>query len=194
VLARQDRPYRFGGRHNKDLSSIGPHEPLGCSAAASLILLQAGLLEPGPAWISRRLAESWGEPDEGRYVTVWANKEHVWVEFKLDSDHGERFDPTPSRRALTTDGCRPARQGPTRGVHPTTLARPMKEGTGRPLVIATVRLLYPVARHGQLSSPNLSDLDDVIEKGSVPSLGLSNGKRLPCACGHGSHVAPQLLC
>jgi hypothetical protein len=28
---------------------------------------------------------------------VWANDEHVWLEFKLDSDHGERFDPTPLR-------------------------------------------------------------------------------------------------
>jgi hypothetical protein len=36
-----------------------------------------------------------GEPGEGRYLTVWANGEHVWVEFKLDADHDERLDPQP---------------------------------------------------------------------------------------------------
>jgi RNA polymerase sigma factor (sigma-70 family) len=117
ALARQDRTYRFGGGHCKDLSSIGPREPLDCSAAASLILLQAGLLERGPAWISARLAEAWGEPGEGSYVTVWANEEHVWIEFKLDSDHGERFDPTPSRRA-PNNGWMPNKQGPTRDFIP----------------------------------------------------------------------------
>jgi hypothetical protein len=76
---------------------IGPREPLDCSSAASLILLEAGLFEPGPAWPSRRLADGWGRHGEGRYVTVWANEEHIWIEFKLDSDHGERFDPTPLR-------------------------------------------------------------------------------------------------
>jgi hypothetical protein len=40
-----------------------------------------------------------GKPGEGRYVTVWAEEDHVWLEFKLDADHGERFDPTPSRLA-----------------------------------------------------------------------------------------------
>jgi RNA polymerase sigma factor (sigma-70 family) len=98
-LARQDRAYRFAGGHFKTLWSIEPREPLDCSSSASLILLRAGLFEPGPAWSSGHLAEAWGRPGEGQYVTVWANEEHVWIEFKLDNDHGERFDPTPSRLA-----------------------------------------------------------------------------------------------
>ncbi|HEX7310234.1 MAG TPA: RNA polymerase sigma factor [Gaiellaceae bacterium] len=96
-LAREGRSYRFGGGHRVPLQSIAPGEPLDCSAATSLILERAGAFEPGPAWPSGRLAESWGRPGEGRYVTVWANEGHVWLEFKLDADHGERFDPTPSR-------------------------------------------------------------------------------------------------
>jgi hypothetical protein len=96
-LARQDRAYRFGGGHGKSLHSIGPREPLDCSSAASLILRRAGLFEPVTALTSSQLAEAWGQPGEGRYVTVWANEEHVWIEFKLDADHGERFDATPSR-------------------------------------------------------------------------------------------------
>ena len=60
----------------------------------------------------RRLAEQWGVVGEGRHVTLWANEEHVWLEFKLDGDHGERFDPTPSR--LPPDpGLLAARSGPT---------------------------------------------------------------------------------
>lgn len=98
-LARQDRGYRFGAGHLKLLSSIGPREPLDCSASASLILLRAGLLEPGFAWTSGRFAREWGSSGEGQYITVWANEEHVWLEFRLDADHDERFDPTPLRLA-----------------------------------------------------------------------------------------------
>ena len=116
-LARQDRAYRLGGGHFKPLPSVGPRDPLDCSASASLILLRAGLFEPGPAWNSARLAEAWGEPDEGRYVTVWANEEHVWIEFKLDADHGERFDPTPSR-LTPNNGWMPTKPGPTRDFLP----------------------------------------------------------------------------
>ena len=116
-LARQDRVYRFGGGHFKPLRSIEPREPLDCSASASLILLGAGLFEPGPAWNSSRLAEAWGRPGEGRYFTVWANDEHVWIEFKLDADHGERFDPTPSRLAPNNTWLR-SNTGPTRDFLP----------------------------------------------------------------------------
>jgi RNA polymerase sigma factor (sigma-70 family) len=98
-LARQDRAYRFGGGHGKALTDIGPGEPLDCSSSASVMLLHAGVLTPGPAWTSRRFAADWGQAGEGRYVTVWASDEHVWIEFKLDADHHERFDPTPSRLA-----------------------------------------------------------------------------------------------
>jgi RNA polymerase sigma-70 factor (ECF subfamily) len=112
-LARQDRAYRFGGGHSKSLHSIGPREPLDCSSAASLILRRAGLFEPGTAWNSSQLAAAWGRPGEGRYVTIWANEEHVWIEFKLESDHGERFDPTPSRLA-PNNSWMPSKHGPTR--------------------------------------------------------------------------------
>jgi hypothetical protein len=78
-----------------------------------VILLRAGLFEPGFAWTSGRLAEVWCEPGEGRYVTVWANEEHVWFEFKLDADHDERFDRTPLRLA-SNGGWLSSAPGPTR--------------------------------------------------------------------------------
>lgn len=114
-------PYRYGGGHGAVLSSTGPREPLDCSSSASLILVRAGLFEPAQAWTSRRFADEWGELGEGRYLTVWANGEHVWVEFKLDADHGERSDPTPSRRAPNS-GWLSRRPGPTQQFAPRQLA------------------------------------------------------------------------
>jgi RNA polymerase sigma-70 factor (ECF subfamily) len=97
AFAPQERLYRFGGGHHVNLESIRPEDPLDCSASASLILRQAGLFESEAAWTSRQLATSWGRPGEGRYVTVWADERHVWMEFNLEAEHGQQFDPTPSR-------------------------------------------------------------------------------------------------
>jgi hypothetical protein len=107
-LAREDRYYRYGGGHDHVLDAIAPRSPLDCSAAASLVLRRAGLLPAGHAWSSAQLARHWGQPGEGRYVTLWAGQGHVWLEFKLDSDHGERFDPTPSRLAPHTPWLTPS--------------------------------------------------------------------------------------
>jgi hypothetical protein len=98
-LARDDRSYRLAGGHRRPLQRIGHVEPLDCSSSASLILARAGVFVDDLAWTSGRLADGWGQPGEGRHVTVWANDEHVWIEFRLDHDHAERFDPTPSRLA-----------------------------------------------------------------------------------------------
>ena len=117
AIVAQGRTYRFGAGHGTPMAALAPRDALDCSSAASLILSQAGLFDSGLAWPSGRLAESWGHPGEGRYVTVWANEEHVWLEFKLDSDHGERFDPTPLRsRPNSTWLAR--RTCPTSGFHP----------------------------------------------------------------------------
>jgi RNA polymerase sigma factor (sigma-70 family) len=116
-LARQDRAYRFGGGHRVYLSAIAPGDPLDCSAATSLVLRRAGLLESDTAWTSGRFADEWGEPGEGEHVTLWANEEHVWLELKLDDDHGERFDPTP-RRLNRQVGWLSAASLPLRGFTP----------------------------------------------------------------------------
>ena len=102
---------------SRDLRSISAQEALDCSAAASLILHQAGLLASDTASTSRLLAETWGEPGEGRYVTLWANDDHVWFEFNLEHDHAERFDPTP--RLLAPSGrWTPTARDPTRDFAP----------------------------------------------------------------------------
>jgi RNA polymerase sigma factor (sigma-70 family) len=116
-LARQDRAYRYGGGHGAFLTAVAPRAPLDCSAATSLILNWAGALDSDVAWTSGRLAREWGDVGEGRHVTLWANDHHVWLEFKLDDDHGERFDPTPSHLAPNA-GCLTSRAGPTRDFTP----------------------------------------------------------------------------
>jgi RNA polymerase sigma-70 factor (ECF subfamily) len=117
VVAAQGRGYRFGGGHGKPMASLEPREALDCSSSASLILFQAGVFDSEQAWPSIRLAEDWGQPGEGQYVTLWANDGHVWLEFKLDSDHGERFDPTPVRSRPDTPWI-VGRSGPRRDFYP----------------------------------------------------------------------------
>jgi RNA polymerase sigma factor (sigma-70 family) len=112
-LMREDRAYEFGGGHRTFLAAVGPRDPLDCSGATSLLLRHAGALDSDTAWVSGRFAEDWGVAGEGEHVTLWASPEHVWLEFRLDGDHAERFDPTPSR--LSPDRGWLARQdGPKR--------------------------------------------------------------------------------
>lgn len=98
-VAREDRGYRLGGGHFRPIAGIARRDPLDCSSAASLILARAGVFDGDQAWVAGRIAKAWGRPGEGRHVTVWANEQQVWIEFRLDADHAERFDPTPSRLA-----------------------------------------------------------------------------------------------
>ena len=114
ALAAQNRAYDLGGGHGRDLRGIAPADALDCSSSASLILRNAGLFDAYEAWPSGRLERDWGRRGEGRYVTVWANDGHVWIEFKLDSDAGEHFDPTPARIA---DWCEHPPSRPAPGAH-----------------------------------------------------------------------------
>jgi hypothetical protein len=107
-LARQDRAYRFGGGHGVFLGSIGPREPLDRSSSAGLIFKKAGMFDADPAWTSSRLAHGWGRVGEGRYLTVWANDEHVWLEFRLDADHGDASTRRPHASRPTAAGSPPA--------------------------------------------------------------------------------------
>lgn len=116
-VAREDHPYRLGGGHRGPLASLHPRDPLDCSSAASLVLSRADAFHEPQAWRSARLADEWGVAGEGRYVTVWAAEGHVWLEFRLDSEHVERFDPTPSRLASDSGWL-------TLGTHRSTDARP----------------------------------------------------------------------
>jgi hypothetical protein len=96
AVSDQRRRYLYGGGHGKLLKDIDGREPLDCSSSVSLALKLAGVFPGDSAIVSGQFASSWGEPGKGRFFTVWANSEHVWIEFHGGHD-GYRFD--TSRRS-----------------------------------------------------------------------------------------------
>ncbi|HEY0317017.1 MAG TPA: hypothetical protein VGC49_01850 [Solirubrobacterales bacterium] len=75
----RNKPYVWGGGHTS-WSSRG----YDCSGAVSYALHAAGLLDV--TMVSGQL-ERWGEGGSGRWITVYANAEHVFMEVA-----GLRFD------------------------------------------------------------------------------------------------------
>jgi hypothetical protein len=65
------RPYVWGGGHRSWLS-----RGYDCSGAVSYALHGAGLL--GVTMVSGQLAD-WGEGGPGRWITIYANSEHVYM-------------------------------------------------------------------------------------------------------------------
>ncbi len=88
-----DGPYVFGGGHGPPLSKVTVHQGLDCSSSTSRALYHSGLLGSTVAEVSGWF-ESWGMRGRGRYVTVHANADHVWVEFTLPTGWW-RFDTSP---------------------------------------------------------------------------------------------------
>jgi cell wall-associated NlpC family hydrolase len=74
-----NRPYLWGGGHASFLS-----RGYDCSGAISYVLHAAGLLEQ--TMVSGQLA-SWGQEGVGRWITVYANSQHVFIAIA-----GLRFD------------------------------------------------------------------------------------------------------
>jgi cell wall-associated NlpC family hydrolase len=66
------KPYKWGGGHGRLFDS-----GYDCSGSVSYALIRAGLL--GSPMVSGTLAH-WGVNGVGRYVTIYANKSHVYME------------------------------------------------------------------------------------------------------------------
>lgn len=77
-------PYLWGGGHGKWLD-----KGYDCSGSVSFALAAAGLLS-GP--LASGPLMSWGEPGRGKWVTIYANDGHVFMEVA-----GIRFDTSNSR-------------------------------------------------------------------------------------------------
>jgi cell wall-associated NlpC family hydrolase len=77
-------PYKWGGGH-------GRWQDTGydCSGSVSFVLAAAGLLS-GP--LASGPLMSWGEPGKGKWVTIWTNPGHVFLEVA-----GIRFDTSAQR-------------------------------------------------------------------------------------------------
>ena len=77
-------PYTWGGGHGK-WQDTG----YDCSGSVSFVLAAAGLLS-GP--LASGPLMSWGEPGRGKWVTIWTNQGHVFLEVA-----GIRFDTSAQR-------------------------------------------------------------------------------------------------
>jgi cell wall-associated NlpC family hydrolase len=82
VIARS--PYLWGGGHGKWLDT-----GYDCSGSVSFALAAAGLLD---APLASGPLMSWGEPGPGKWVTIWSNPGHVFMEVA-----GIRFDTSGQR-------------------------------------------------------------------------------------------------
>jgi cell wall-associated NlpC family hydrolase len=70
------KPYLVGGGHGIPLSDIAP--AYDCSGSVEHILYGGGLLPVGYDAPSGTL-ESFGQPGPGRWVTIYANADHVFM-------------------------------------------------------------------------------------------------------------------
>ncbi len=70
------KPYRYGGGHGLPLSEIGP--AYDCSSSVEHLLYGAGLLPVTYGAASSQL-ESFGLPGPGRWVTLYADSDHVFM-------------------------------------------------------------------------------------------------------------------
>lgn len=85
--------YLYGGGHGGKASSVKPWHNLDCSSSTSQALHEFALLESEWVHVSGWF-ERWASPGRGKWVTVHANYEHVWVEFNLP-EGWFRFDTSP---------------------------------------------------------------------------------------------------
>lgn len=86
--------YKFGGGHGMDADDVTPDMALDCSSSTSKELDRFDLLGVPDVVRNSTWFETWGLAGRGKYVTVHANAEHVWTEFRLPEGYF-RFDTSP---------------------------------------------------------------------------------------------------
>jgi hypothetical protein len=96
-LSKLKLEYGWGGGHGAhELAKVANGGlRLDCSGAVSWVLWKVGMHESDTGDASTVLGESWGEAGEGKYMTVWANAEHVFIEFKIPGKPHSRLDTVP---------------------------------------------------------------------------------------------------
>lgn len=94
VCQRFTGPYIYGGGHGVPLAKVAYNAGLDCSSSTCKALYDVDLYDSAYATNSTGL-ESYGDSGRGRYVTIHANWEHVWVSFSLPDEPWCRFDTSP---------------------------------------------------------------------------------------------------
>lgn len=90
-ITRQRLPYVWGGGHARaGTPSGGGYD---CSGAVGAVLAAARLgFKPGdPVPSSGVMAQSWGRPGKGKYLTMYANAGHVFLVFDMPGEGPRHF-------------------------------------------------------------------------------------------------------
>ena len=92
-ITRDTPGYLYGGGHGEPLSGLQTTQALDCSSSCSLALDHEGMFNDDWAWVSGTFSYQYGQPGGGKFFTVYANGEHVWV--RLHKGPYWRFDTSP---------------------------------------------------------------------------------------------------
>lgn len=110
-----DGPYVFGGEHDWSFADDDVHDGFDCSSSTSFVLYKFGLLGDNKAHVSGWF-ESWGLSGRGKYLTIHAADDHVWMEFNLPEGYF-RFDTSPHGDGVHGPRVRSRRRSDSRFVH-----------------------------------------------------------------------------
>lgn len=89
AIDRKQYPYRWGGGHNSTFSpSAGSPAGYDCSGAVSRVLHAMGELSTPKTSGQLR---SFGVAGEGKYLTIWTNDKHVFLEWKYPGKGREHW-------------------------------------------------------------------------------------------------------
>lgn len=110
-----DGPYVYGGEHDANFYDDDVHDGFDCSSSTSFVLWKFGLLGTNQAQTSGWF-ESWGLSGRGKYLTVHAADDHVWIEFNIDGVFS-RFDTSPHGEGAHGPRLRSVDRSDSRFVH-----------------------------------------------------------------------------
>jgi hypothetical protein len=93
-ISDRNYPYVWGGGHGSAGTPSGGGFDCSGSVVAALAAAGLGYRLGGPVDVSGTIAARWGRPGRGRWFTVWASAEHVWIQF-TGLGPAWRFDTSP---------------------------------------------------------------------------------------------------
>jgi cell wall-associated NlpC family hydrolase len=94
AISDRGYPYVWGGGHPTVGTPNGGGYDCSGSVCAALGAVGLGYRIGGTSDVSGTIAARWGAPGKGRWVTVWASAEHVWIQF-TGVGPAWRFDTSP---------------------------------------------------------------------------------------------------
>lgn len=94
AISDKAMPYVWGGGHARAGTPSGGGYDCSGSTVAALAAAGLGYTVGGKVDVSGTIATSWGQSGKGRQLTVWANGQHVWIQFH-DIGSAWRFDTSP---------------------------------------------------------------------------------------------------